>query len=62
MAMVLCEGESGLMKRKFFGGGEDWKFPVGGVESPLIPTHLNHSCRLGNHQIFRAYFMAQKIH
>ena len=71
--MVICVGESGLMGRNHFsvcvcvwrgggGWGLDWKLLDGGVESPPHPPHLGHSCRLGNHQIFRAYFMAQKIH
>ena len=32
------------------------------LSPPLIPPHLSHSCWLANHQIFRAYFMAQKIY
>ena len=68
MVMVICVGESGLMGRNHFSvcvcvWGGAWTENFWSVEwSALIPPHLSNICRLGNHQIFRAYFMAQKIH
>ena len=68
MVMVFCVGKCGLIGRNRFGGGGEEGAELktsgrwSGFPSPIIPPHLSHSCWLSNHQIIRAYFIAQKIY